>query len=261
MNVSIHPTPDTASATAADLLAGWLIEPGTRHVMLAAGNSPLLLYNYVAGRKLPLSHVHLYALDEYVGVPPDEPRNCANLLRRTAAEPWGLPPEHFHGVSSLESSALDSVRQMEQRLANAGGLDVIVLGLGQNGHLGFNEPGSAVDSAGRVLALDEISIAANRGWFDGDYAPSRGATTGLKTILSARRVMILAFGAHKAAAVHAMRHGPRTEQCPASLLQGHADTHVFLDEASSSTFECRNSDSTVRPADSRHWNVELRSTP
>lgn len=229
MNVHRHPTPDAANAAAADLLAAWLTAPDTRNVMLAAGNTPLALYRLIAGRGLALAHLSLFALDEYVGVPADEPRNCANLIRRTAAEPWGVPAERFFTVSSVEADALASVRHHEQRIAAAGGLDVLVLGLGQNGHLGFNEPGSAEDSPARVLDLDAISVEANRQWFGGDYAPARGVTVGMKTILAARRVILLAFGPHKAAAVRAMLEGPRSPQCPASLLQGHPATEIFVD--------------------------------
>jgi glucosamine-6-phosphate deaminase len=231
MKVSIHPTPVEADAAATALLAEWLATPGVRNVMLAGGNTPLELYRRIAGLGVPLANLNIFALDEYVGVPLDEPRNCANLIRQTAVEPWGLPKDQYFSVSSLESEALESVLAHERRIDRAGGLDVIVLGLGQNGHLGFNEPGSAEDSCGRVLDLDPISIEANRLWFGGDYAPSRGVTVGMKTILAARRVLIMAYGAHKAAAVQAMLHGPRHEQCPASLLQGHANVIVFLDQA------------------------------
>lgn len=231
MNVSVHPTAAAANAAAADLLARWLTAPSVRNVMLAAGNTPLELYRLIGERQLPLRHLNVFALDEYVGVPLDEPRNCANLIRRTAVAPWGLPPTRYFTVSSLESDALASVQRHERRIADAGGLDVVILGLGQNGHLGFNEPGSTEDSAARVLDLDPISIEANRQWFGGDYAPARGVTVGLATILAARRVLILAFGAHKTAAVAAMRSGRRDARCPASFLQGHREVNVFLDTA------------------------------
>jgi len=231
MNVSIHPNPDAANAAAADLLAQWLSTPAIHHVMLAAGNTPLDLYRRISERKLSLSHLHLYALDEYLGVPHNEPRNCANLIRRTAVEPWGVPANQYFTVSSLETDARAAVEAHEHRIVERGGLDVIVLGLGQNGHLGFNEPGSAEDSTARVLDLDPISIEANRQWFKGAYAPAQGATVGMKTILAARRVLILACGSHKTAAVQAMLTGPRSSRCPASFLQGHRDVHVFLDTA------------------------------
>jgi glucosamine-6-phosphate deaminase len=233
MNVTVHPTPDAANADAAQLLAGWLTAPQTRNVMLAAGHTPLELYQRIGQRGLSLAHLHLFALDEYVGVPLDEPRNCANVIRRAAVAPWGVPPQRYFSISSLPGDALASVRTQEQRVADLGGLDVLVLGLGQNGHLGFNEPGSAEDSTARVLDLAPVSIEANRQWFRGDYAPAHGATVGMKTILAARRVLLLALGRPKADAVQAMLQGPRAAHCPASLLQGRPHVHVFLDEAAS----------------------------
>jgi glucosamine-6-phosphate deaminase len=230
MRPSIHSQPEAANTAAADCLADWLTSPAARNVMVAAGNTPLELYRRIADRRLKLSHLNVFALDEYVGVPISEPRNCGNLLRRSVAKAWGIPPDQFHAVSSLEPDALASVIAHEQRIEAAGGLDVIVLGLGQNGHLGFNEPGSTEDSPARVLALEPISIEANRKWFGGDYAPAKGATVGLKTILAARHVLIVAYGSPKAAAVKAMIDGPRDADCPASFLQGHADARVFLDE-------------------------------
>ena len=239
MKLSVHPTTDAANAAATDCLARWFTTPGRRNVMVAAGNTPIELYRRISERGLKLSHLNVFALDEYVGVPLEEPRNCANLMRRCVQQAWGIPPARFHTVSSLEQDALASVREHEGKIAAAGGLDVMILGLGQNGHLGFNEPGSAEDSAGRLLDLETISIEANRKWFGGDYAPTQGVTVGLKTILAARHVLIMAYGSHKTAAVQAMVKGPRGLQCPASLLQGHPDTRAFLDEAAAMTLSVR----------------------
>lgn len=231
MNVSIHPTVDAANDAAATLLATWLTSPATRTLMVAAGNTPLNLYQHVGARALSLSHLLVFALDEYVGVPLDEPRNCANRLRRSVAEAWRVPAESFFAVSSVATEALASVEAHERRIAEAGGLDIVVLGLGQNGHLGFNEPGSSADSVGRLIELERSSIEANRQWFGGDYAPAHGVTVGLRTILAARRKLLLAFGGHKTAAVQAMVEASPSESCPASFLQGRLNAWVFLDEA------------------------------
>lgn len=228
MHIRIFPDKETASEAAADCLLNWLREPGVRNVMLAGGNTPLDLYQRVAQRKADLSHLTLFALDEYVGVPKDEPRNCANLLRRSAVEPWGLA--RFYSISSNETEAEESVRQHERRIAEAGGLDVVVLGLGQNGHLGFNEPGSLANSAGRLVNLESSSIEANREWFAGQYAPNRGATVGLQTILDAGRILLMAYGSHKKLPVTRMIDGPVSPACPASYLQRHARAYLFLDE-------------------------------
>lgn len=237
MKLSIHPDARSANATAAELLVDWLQTPGVRNVMLPGGNTPLELYRLIAARRLPLSHLHLFALDEYVGVPPDEPLNCANLIRRSAVEPWGVPLDQYAWVSSVVSEAESSVKAHEARIERAGGLDVLVLGLGENGHLGFNEPGSTEDSVARIVDLDPVSVEANQRWFGGRYAPDKGATVGMKTILDARRIMVLAYGAHKAAAVKAMVRGPRGPDCPASWLQSHPAVTIVLDAFAASALD------------------------
>jgi glucosamine-6-phosphate deaminase len=228
LKVTIYKSVAEGNGAAAELLAGWL--KGAKNFMPAAGNTPLELYRLVAGMGLEFGHLNVFLLDEYVGVPTSEPRNCANLLRRSVQQSWGIPDGQFHAVSSEESEALASVLEHERKIEAAGGLDVVVLGLGQNGHLGFNEPGSAEDSGARIVPLEPISVEANGKWFEGKYAPDKGVTVGLKTILAARKILIMAFGPHKTAAVRAMVKGPRTERCPASLLQGHQDVRLVVDE-------------------------------
>jgi glucosamine-6-phosphate deaminase len=197
--------------------------------MVTDGNTPLELYRLVAAKRPSVSHLNMFALDEYVGVPLDEPRNCANFVQRTVVEPWGISPANYFTISSLEENALESVRAHERLIVESGGLDVVILGLGQNGHLAFNEPGSTEDSVGRVLDLEPISIEANRQWFGGAYAPVKGATVGMKTLLSARHVLLMAYGDHKTNAVREMVEGKRGLHCPASFLQGHPGVEVFLD--------------------------------
>ena len=231
MQIEIHPDPDKANRTAADYLARRLTAPETRTLMVAGGNTPLELYRLLAQRSLSLGQLHVFALDEYIGVPSEDPRTTANLLRRTVAAAWGIPPDRFHAVSSREDDALKSIREHERRIEAFDGLDVLVLGLGQNGHLGFNEPGSAPDSSGRVVDLEPASVTANRAWFGGDYAPARGVTAGLKMILSATAIVILAYGKNKTDAVASMVEGPRCAACPASWLQDRPNVTAFLDEA------------------------------
>lgn len=239
MNLHILADATTTTQAAADWLATKLVAPGTRNVMLAGGNTPLGLYAEIARRKLPLAHLHAFALDEYVGVPEEEPRNCANLIRRTAIEPWGIPASQYQPVSSLEVRAEAVIREHEAKIRAAGGIDVLILGLGKNGHIGFNEPGSAVDSEGRLLPLSATSISANREWFSGDYAPAKGVTTGMTLLLEAKSILLLAFGSAKATAAKAMIDGPQSADCPASFLQRHAATHVFLDQAAAATLTKR----------------------
>lgn len=230
MHVEIRRDPGEAIRDAADLLIGWIRDENVRRLMVAGGNTPLPLYEEIAQRGISAPDLHIDVLDEYVGVPSADPRTCTNLLRRVVADAWHVAPGNFFGLSSERHDAEAAVTAHERRIEAAGGLDAIVLGLGKNGHLGFNEPGSAADSEARLLDLDPVSIEGNRAWFGGEYAPGQGATVGLRTILGARRVLLLAFGTPKAEAVHAMLRGPRASSCPASFLQGHPGVHVFLDD-------------------------------
>jgi glucosamine-6-phosphate deaminase len=229
MQILISPDADRANAAAADWLSAALVAPGVRTFMVAAGNTPLELYRRVAGRGLDLRHLHVFVLDEYVGVPLDEPRNCANLLRDHVQRPWGIPDAQFHALSSLEQDALTDVARHEQRIESMGGLDLLILGLGQNGHIGFNEPGSGARDGGRLLDLEPISIEANRTWFRGVHAPAKGVTTGMATLLKARQTAVLAFGSHKTSAVRAMVEGPVGVHCPASWLRGAPSVRLYLD--------------------------------
>src|SRR5262249_34545030 len=106
MNVARYPAAEAANVAAAHLLADWLTMPDVRTLMVAGGNTPLELYRRVAELKLPLSHLTVFALDDYVGVPLEEPRNTANLLRRSVVETWGIPLPQFFTISSVEKDAL-----------------------------------------------------------------------------------------------------------------------------------------------------------
>jgi glucosamine-6-phosphate deaminase len=229
MHVTIYPSADRASRAAADVLAGWLTD--ARTLVVAGGNSPRELYRLVAELRPPVDQLHVFTLDEYLGVPVEHPGTCANLLRREVADAWGVPVDWFHWLSSRLEDAPAGIAEHERKLAALGGIDAVVLGLGKNGHLGFNEPGSSPDSLGRVLDLTPTSIAANAEWFGGEYAPDKGVTLGLGTLLAARRVLLVAFGPAKADAVHDALVTAPFHGCPASWLQRHFEARLFLDEA------------------------------
>jgi glucosamine-6-phosphate deaminase len=207
--------------------------------MLAGGNSPLALYAAVAARHASLDHLTAFALDEYVGVPLEEPRNCANLILDMAVKPWGIPSNRYHSISSMEDEAPSSIAAHEGKIRSAGGLDVVILGLGKNGHIGFNEPGSDAAAEGRLVPLSDVSINANREWFGGDYVPRMGVTTGMTTILAAKKILLLAFGTAKAPAVAAMLEKAPAASCPASFLQTHSETLIVLDEPAAANLQRR----------------------
>jgi glucosamine-6-phosphate deaminase len=239
IRLSVHRELAGAIQAAADWLCARLVLPQTRNLMVPGGNTPLPLFAEVARRRLDLGHLRVFALDEYIGVPPEDPRTCANLLRRTVVDAWGIPAGNYRHFSTLEPEARQQAAEYERQIANAGGVDIAILGLGKNGHLGFNEPGSDSDCTGRLVDLDPISVNANREWFGGDHAPAKGVTVGIRTLLAARTVLLLAFGESKANAVRAMIEDAPSTACPASWLQGHPQTQAYIDELAAASLTRR----------------------
>lgn len=237
LNVQIFPDSQLATEFAANWLVRQLESPEIQNVMLAGGNTPLALYAEVAARRAALEHLTAFALDEYVGVPLDEPRNCANLILERAVKPWKIPLGQYHTICSIEAEAPSSIAAHDEKIKSAGGLDVVVLGLGKNGHIGFNEPGSDAFAESRLVPLSAVSTNSNREWFGGEFAPHLGATTGMKIILAAKKILLLAFGPAKAEAVAAMLEMSPSASCPASFLQTHPETLIVLDQAAATNLQ------------------------
>lgn len=198
---------------------------------VATGTSPLALYAALARRRadgLATEGLHLFALDEYVGLEASDPRSYAAYVRSMIAQPLGIPAENVrvpHGSTAADGAAY------ERAIAAAGGVDVQIVGIGRNGHIGFNEPGSDAETRTRVVELDESTRRANAEHFDGELSrvPTHAMTQGVATILSARRIVLVASGAAKAAALRAALTGPVTADNPASFLQRHPDVTVVAD--------------------------------
>lgn len=201
---------------------------------LATGRTPVPLYaalrEAVARGEARVDHVRAFAIDEYVGARAHPCANRAFFARHWLAIP-GAP-----GVKQFdpEAPSLDAeVQRFSAVLERAGGLDVALLGVGMNGHLAFNEPGSARDSTARRVALSPDSRGAARGCW-GERTPAEGLTLGLRDLLGARRVLLLANGEHKASIVARALSGVVSEHCPASFVQDHAATVVVLDAGAAS---------------------------
>ena len=196
---------------------------------VATGSSPLSLYRALARRRDELPPLRAFALDEYLGLPPGHPESYAEVVRREIAEPLGLDAGR---VSVPDGSATDPERaaaDYEAAISAAGGVDVQILGIGNNGHLAFNEPGSALESRTRVVRLEESTRQANARFFSClEEVPTHALTQGLGTIRAARSLVLLASGNAKAEALAAALQGPVTADVPASVLQLHPDVTILL---------------------------------
>jgi len=202
---------------------------------LATGSTPLPVWRSLARRHLDLSRVRGFALDEYLGLEPGDPRSYRATIDAEVVEPLGLDPSlvHVPGDGLVGAQLAGAGARYEALIAEAGGVDLQVLGIGRTGHIGFNEPGSSFASRTRVKTLMRVSREDNARFFDGDVeaVPRHCVTQGLGTILDARRLVLLAFGAAKAPAIAAAVEGPVTASMPASAIQLHADVTVIVDDA------------------------------
>nr|WP_193570974.1 glucosamine-6-phosphate deaminase [Diaminobutyricibacter tongyongensis] len=204
---------------------------------LATGSSPRGIYadlrRRVDAREISFSRARGFALDEYVGIPLDHPESYASVIAREVVEPLGFDPANVR-VPDGRAADLDvAAAEFEAAIAAAGGVDLQILGIGANGHLGFNEPTSSFASRTRIKTLAQLTRQDNARFFDSlDDVPTHCMTQGLGTILDAREVVLVAQGPAKADAIAAAVEGPLSAFVPASALQLHAHATVVVDEES-----------------------------
>jgi len=205
---------------------------------LATGSSPLPVYDELAARHqqgLDFSRTTGFALDEYVGLPAGHPESYREVIRREFTNRVNIAPGNVHGPDGTAGDIPAACEAYEHAIAAAGGVDLQLLGVGTDGHIGFNEPGSSFASRTRIKSLIEQTRRDNARFFDSlADVPHHVLTQGLGTIMAARHVILLATGAQKAKAVRDFVEGPVAAICPASILQFHPHATVLLDEAAAS---------------------------
>jgi glucosamine-6-phosphate deaminase len=225
------PSEDALAAALGRIILDTIRRLPTVVLGLPTGRTPLGLYaelvRLTALEQADWSDVRTFNLDEFVGLEAAAPGSYRAFMQERLFRHVNVRPEH---IGFLDGTATDVVRECqryERAIAAAGGIDLLVLGIGANGHIGFNEP------AAELIALDEPTRAANALWFGGELArvPRQALTMGMATILAARAIVLIATGDAKADAVRAMLYGGVTTAVPASFLQLHPQVRVMLDES------------------------------
>jgi glucosamine-6-phosphate deaminase len=205
---------------------------------VATGSTPLPVYNALAERVAngaDLSHLRAFALDEYVGLPHGHPASYFTVVHETVTLPLRLDPQRVHVPDGSLAQIETAGERFEVLLASNGGVDLQLLGIGSSGHLAFNEPGSSFASRTRVKTLTKHTRHDNARFFDSiDDVPMHCVTQGIGTVLEARHLVLLAFGAHKAAVLAQAVEGPLTASLPASAIQLHPHCTVIVDAAAAS---------------------------
>lgn len=237
MEVVIVNEPQTIGRLGADAVEALVTSKPDAVLGVATGSSPLPIYvelgRRVASGRLSLSRCQAFALDEYVGLPVDHPQRYRNVIETEFVTPTDIPTQAVHVPDGAAPDLEKACADYEKAIADAGGIDLQLLGIGSDGHIAFNEPGSSLASRTRIKTLTAQTRADNARFFGGDVdaVPRHCLTQGVGTIMDARHLLLVATGRGKAEAIHRMVEGPVTAMWPATALQWHPHVTVLIDRA------------------------------
>ncbi len=245
MEVVLTASPQEAAGLLADAIESLVRRRPDAVLGLATGSSPLLTYQELVHRHRrgsgpSYARVRAFLLDEYVGLPRSHPQSYRATIERELTGHLDVEPGNVASPDGVAEDLVEAGRQYEAAIAAAGGVDIQVLGIGTDGHLAFNEPGSSLASRTRLKTLTARTRRDNARFFaQPDDVPRHVLTQGLGTILEARHLALVASGRGKSAAVAAAVEGPITASCPASVLQLHPHATVLVDEEAGAQLERR----------------------
>ena len=236
MEFIIAESTEDMSRQAADRIASYVDADPSCVLGLATGTTPIGLYACLvedcAAGKISFADVTTFNLDEYRGLNPEHDQSYRYFMKKHLFDHVDIDQARTHVPEGFNPDADAVCAAYEEAIEEAGGIDLQLLGLGPNGHIGFNEPGEAFELETHCVDLTPATIEANKRFFDGneDLVPKQAYTMGIKTIMQARKVLVVANGLAKAKAVKAVVSGPVTPECPGSILQMHPDCILVADE-------------------------------
>ncbi len=232
MEIIIQPNAEAATAVATRVIARLLREKPNAVLGLATGSTPLLLYRALVEMKLDWRNVTTFNLDEYVGLPKEHKQSYHSFMWENLFRHINIPRKNTHIPDGMSKDIGKCCANYENKIRAAGGIDLQVLGIGTDGHIGFNEPTSSLTSRTRIKTLTRQTHHDNARFFgSADKVPHHVITMGLGTIMEARQCLLLAFGSKKANAIAATVEGPLAAINPASILQMHPHAKICVDEA------------------------------
>jgi len=243
MEVIIEQAARQVGVKGANVIADHVLRKPGLALGLATGSTPLIAYEELIRKHeqgLDFSKVVTFNLDEYLGLPPAHPQSYAKFMENNFFSRINIDKQNIHVPSGLALDPHGFCESYEADIKRAGGIDLQLLGIGRDGHIGFNEPGSSLGSRTRVKTLTRETIEDNARFFETEEEVPRFAITmGVGTIMEARRIILLATGSAKAQAVAAAVEGPVTASATASVLQLHGDVIFILDEEAASELKRR----------------------
>lgn len=208
------------------------IEQGAKTLGLATGSSPITFYNEILASNLDFSNMSSINLDEYVGLTENDNQSYHYFMKKHLFN--GKPFKENYLPDGLAKNLEEEVKRYDA-IIDSHPIDFQVLGIGRNGHIGFNEPGTPFDSSTHVVELTQNTIEANSRFFDSiDQVPTRAISMGIGSIMKSKSIILVAYGEDKADAIYKTVKGGVTEEVPASILQNHPDVTIIVDEAAAS---------------------------
>lgn len=238
MKLFSFPGYEQLSAFAATVISEALSRNPTLTLCMASGHTPAFtcerLVEKLQKEGIDYSQLFFIGLDEWVGLPPENEGSCRYFFQKKIIEPLGLKEEQYHFFDALSNDLQAECNQMEKIIAGRGGIDMMLVGIGMNGHIGFNEPGTPFDSPCHVATLDEVTTTVGQKYFSTPMVLQKGITLGLGNLLKAKTVYLLANGKKKAEVIRKAIEEPVTPAFPATSLQLHQHAIIAVDEEAAS---------------------------
>lgn len=244
----VHRDAHAASTFAADIVTNTLLSTPDSAIAFPTGTTPLGMFDVLAARaargEADLSGVTIFCLDEYVGVTIEDPNSLTRWLREALLVRIGIESNQVHTLPVTAKNLADSAAEFDRAISARGGLDLAILGLGPNGHIGYNEPGSGANSRTRVIALTPESRTQASAYWEGSVPiPEQAMTMGVGTLLKSKQIVLLVTGEAKAGILRRTLQEPKSAQVPASWLRiAGPQLTIIADEAAASELTI------VRPA-------------
>lgn len=235
MNLRVFNNQTEASFQTALLLVDQITRKPDSVICLASGDSPRLAYELAAvllrHSRMDGASWTLVGLDEWLGISPENPGSCHFFLRNHVIAPFGLSAGQYRLFNAHAQNPQQECAAMDAFLETRGGIDLMVVGIGLNGHIGFNEPGTPADVYSHVIELDGVTQQVGQKYFTQETPLRQGITLGLRHLLEARAALLIATGDHKAAIIREALTGPVSSSVPASILRKHPNATILLDKA------------------------------
>lgn len=236
MEVKIVKDYEAMSQAAADIFTETIHQKPNTVLGLATGSTPERMYELLVKaynqHKVSFREVTSFNLDEYVGISPSNPQSYHYYMNNKLFDNIDISKQQTHLPEGNGSDLHEICQQYEQKIKASGGIDLQVLGIGLNGHIGFNEPGTSFDQATHVVELEQSTREANARFFTSiDEVPTQAITMGIDTIMQSKQIILLVSGEKKADSLYQLLNQPVNESFPASILKEHSNVVIIADEA------------------------------